>query len=201
VAATHHLCEVAADIPLVLFSTDLVFDGRKGGYLETDPPNPLSVYAETKARAEQLVLANPRHTVIRTSLNTGTSPTGQKSFTEVMRLACARGETLKLFTDEFRTPIPATVTAQAVWELTRLGKPGLYHLAGSERLSRWEIGQVLAQRWPELHGKMVSASIKDFRGPPRPADTSLHCTKIQTLLSFSLPAFSQWVRENPNSPI
>jgi dTDP-4-dehydrorhamnose reductase len=201
VSVTRHLCELAGAIPLFFFSTDQVFDGRQGNYDETDPPNPLSVYAETKARAEQLVLTNPRHTVIRTSLNTGVSPTGNKSFTEVMRRAWERGETLRLFTDEFRSAIPAAVTARAVWELARLNQPGLYHLAGSERLSRWEIGQLLATRWPELRVKMERASIKEFTGPPRPPDTSLDCAKVQRPLSFRLPALSEWLRDNPDEPV
>lgn len=201
VSVTRHLCELAAAIPFFFFSTDLVFDGRKGDYAETDPPNPLSVYAQTKATAEQLVLKNPRHTIIRTSLNTGVSPTGDKSFTEDMRRAWERGETLRLFSDEFRCPIPTVVTARAVWELARQNQPGLYHLAGSERLSRWEIGQLVAQRCPELHAKMERASIKDFTGPPRPADTSLNCAKVQPLLSFPLPGLSAWLRDNPSEPV
>jgi dTDP-4-dehydrorhamnose reductase len=201
VAVTRHLCDLAEDVPLLFFSTDLVFDGRQGGYVETDAPHPLSVYAETKARAERVVLANPRHSVIRLSLNTGTSPAGNASFTEVMRLAWERGETLKLFTDEFRCPMPATVTARAVWELALANRPGLYHLAGRERLSRWEIGQLLAHRWPRLHARMEPASIHDYAGPPRPADTSLDCSKAQALLSFPLPGLDQWLRDNPDEPV
>src|SRR3989442_15591268 len=55
VEATEVLAELAADIPFIFFSTDLVFDGRKGNYVETDAVNPLNVYAETKAEAEQIV--------------------------------------------------------------------------------------------------------------------------------------------------
>lgn len=192
VSLTRHLAELAEAIPLVFFSTDLVFDGRKGNYVETDTPNPLSVYAQTKAWAEKIVLKNPRHTVIRTSLNSGVSPTGDRSFTEQMRRAWERGETLKLFTDEFRSPLSVAVTARAVWELVQRNEPGLYHLAGRERLSRWDIGQLLARRCPALNARMEQATIRDFPGPPRPPDTSLSCAKIQRLLSFPLPAWSQW---------
>src|SRR5690242_15943466 len=48
VDVTSLLCELAADIPLVFFSTDLVFDGRRGDYEESAPVNPLNVYGETK---------------------------------------------------------------------------------------------------------------------------------------------------------
>ena len=137
VEVTALLADLAADIPLFFLSTDLVFDGRKGNYDESAPVNPLGVYAETKATAEQVILANPKHTVLRLSLNGGTSPTGDRGFNEQMRRAWQAGQTLKLFTDEYRSPIPAEVTARAIWELATRNQPGLYHLAGSERLSRW----------------------------------------------------------------
>lgn len=195
--ATRLLAGLAADIPLLFFSTDLVFDGQLGNYDESSAPNPLSVYAETKVAAEQLVLANPHHTVIRTSLNGGVSPTGNRGFNEEIRLAWKAGRTLRLFTDEFRSPIPALVTARAVWELASQNKPGLYHLAGSERLSRWQIGQLLAARWPQLEPKLEPASLKEYQGPPRCPDTSLNSGKVQRLLSFRLPGLTEWLARNP----
>ena len=201
VTVTRHLCALAEAIPLVFFSTDLVFDGRKGNYVETDAINPLSVYAKTKARAEREVLRNPRHLIVRLSLNAGVSPAGNKSFTEEMRRAWERGETLRLFTDEFRCPLPAAVTARAVWEMAQRNQPGLYHLAGRERLSRWDIGRLLAKRWPHLRANMEPASIRDYAGPPRPADTSLDCSKAQAFLSVPLPGLSQWLRDNPDEPV
>jgi dTDP-4-dehydrorhamnose reductase len=196
VDVTARLAELASGIPLVFFSTDLVFDGRKGDYDESDSPNPLNVYAETKFAAEKIILANPRHTVIRTSLNSGVSPTGDRSFNEEMRRAWREGRTLKLFTDEFRCPIPAAVTAQAVWALMALQQPGLYHLAGSERLSRWQLGQLLAARCPELEPRLEPASLRDYQGPKRSPDTALNCAKIQKLLPFPLPGLTQWLAEH-----
>jgi dTDP-4-dehydrorhamnose reductase len=197
VGVTSVLAELAADIPLIFFSTDLVFDGHAGNYDETAAVNPLSVYAKTKAEAERIVLANSKHTVVRTSLNFGRSPTGNRAFNEQMRSAAERGDTLQLFTDEFRCPIPAEATARAVWELAAQDKPGLYHLTGSERLSRWEIGRLLAEYWAPLPVKMEPSSIRDFRGLPRSPDTSLNCEKIQKLLSFPLPKFSESLKKLP----
>lgn len=200
VEVTALLAELAAEVPLVFFSTDLVFDGRKGRYVETDPVGPLSVYAETKAAAEQIVLANPRHTVVRTSLNGGTSPRGDRGFNEELRRAWQAGRPVTLFTDEFRSPIPAVVTARAVWELVRAERPGLYHLAGAERLSRWQIGQLVAARWPQLAPQLVAGSLRDYTGAPRAPDTSLDCAKLQPLLSFPLPGLSQWLAAHPDEP-
>jgi len=200
VEVTARLAELAANIPLIFFSTDLVFDGRKGNYDETDSPNPLNVYAETKLAAERIVLANPRHTVLRASLNGGASPTGDRGFNEEMRRAWQAGKTLKLFTDEFRCPIPAAVTAQAVWSLAAQAQPGLYHLAGGERLSRWQIGRLLAGRWPQLNPRLEVASLDDYEGPPRSPDTSLNSGKIQKLLPFPLPGLTDWLAAHPEEP-
>jgi len=197
VEVTSFLAELAAAIPFIFFSTDLVFDGRSGQYEESDKVNPLSVYAETKVEAERVVLQNPQHTVVRTSLNGGPSPSGIRGFDEQVRHAWENGQTLRLFTDEFRSPIPASITARAVWELLATNRPGVYHVAGVERMSRWQIGQLLASLWPDIKPKMEATSLKEYSGAPRPPDTSLNCDKVQRLLSFPLPRFSQWVTQGP----
>jgi dTDP-4-dehydrorhamnose reductase len=198
VEATALLAELAAEIPFVFFSSDLVFDGKAGNYEETAPVNPLSVYAETKVLAERVVLANPRHTVIRTSLNGGTSSNGSRAFNEQMRRAWEAGQAVHLFRDEFRSPIPARVTARAVWQLAARNQTGLYHVAGSERLSRLQIGQLLAARWPRLHPRIVPGSLREYSGAPRPPDTSLNCAKARSCLSFPLPGLTQWLAEHPD---
>lgn len=193
VDATRHLVELCKDARLMLLSTDLVFDGRKGNYEETDAVNPLNLYAETKVEAEEIVLSSPRNVVVRTSLNAGISPTGDRSFAEQTRAAWQRGETLKLFTDELRNPIGADVTARALWEIAQANVSGIFHVAGAEQLNRLQIGQLLATLWPQLNCQMRPASIRDFPGPPRAADCTLNCSKAQSLLSIPLPRFSDWL--------
>ena len=200
VETTALLAELAANIPFVFISTDLVFDGRKGNYTETDSVNPLSVYAETKVAAEQIVLANPRNTVIRTSLNGGVSPTGDRGFNEQIRNAWQRGQKLSFFTDEFRSPIHAEFTARACWELFSKQQTGIFHVAGSERLSRAQVGEQLAQRYRHLNPKFDTSSLKDYVGAPRSPDTSLDSSKAQAQLSFPLPGLTDWLRENPAAP-
>lgn len=197
VEATRHLAEMAADIPLLFFSTDMVFDGTQGNYDENAAVNPLSCYGETKAEAERAVLKNPRHLVVRTSLNAGRSPSGDSSFNEQWRNAWARGQTLRLFVDEFRSPIHACATVRACLELIKGGKTGLFHVAGAERMSRYEMGWLLASRCPELGPRFEPASIAEYRGAPRPPDTSLNCARAQSHLSFSLPKLSEFLVENP----
>jgi dTDP-4-dehydrorhamnose reductase len=193
VGVTAFLAELAADVPFVFFSSDQVFDGRKGWYVETDDINPINVYGQTKAAAEQVVLKNPRHTVVRLALTAGVSPTRDRSFVEDMRRAVERNQLLTLFTDEFRNPLPAGVVARAVWELIEQEHSGLYHLGGADRLSRMEIGELLAAWHPELTNSMQPGSAANYPGPARPPDLSMRCDKIQAVLSFHLPGLRSWL--------
>jgi len=200
VDVTRLLAELAAKVRFVFFSTDLVFDGRKGNYLETDATNPVHVYGEAKLAAEEIVRKNPRHLVVRTSLNAGISRTGSRGFNEQLRLALQAGRRMTLFTDEFRCPIPAGETARAVWELANKNCTGLFHVAGAEKLSRWQIGQLLVQRRPELAAKITPGSARDFPGPPRAPDTSLNISRVQKILSTPLPGLTHWLMANPDEP-
>jgi len=197
VDATRVLAELAGDIPFLFFSTDLVFNGELGRYDETAAVNPIMVYGETKVSAEEIVLRNPAHTVVRTSLNAGISPTRDHAINEQLLLAWQAGKTLRLYDDEFRSPIAAEVTARATWELFKLKLPGVFHIAGRERLSRWQIGRTLLAAHPEFAGQLEAGSRKENTGTPRPPDTSLNCEKIQKLLSFPLPGFTEWMDANP----
>jgi len=158
------------------------------------------VYGETKAAAEQIILNNPRHLVVRTSINGGVSRAG-RAFNEQLRRALRQpDQMMKLFTDEFRCPIPAVETARAVWDLVNQNRAGLFHIAGAEKLSRWQIGLLLVQRWPEVTAKLEPNSAKNFRGPRRALDTSLDISKAQNTLSHPLPRFSDWLAAHPHEP-
>jgi dTDP-4-dehydrorhamnose reductase len=198
VEMTQRLAELASEIQFVFFSTDVVFDGCKGNYFESDAPNPLHFYGETKVAAEQIVLKNPKHLVVRTSINGGVSRAGNRGFNEELRQSLQTGQEMTLFTDEFRSPVPAVETARAVCELTNKNCAGIYHVAGAEKLSRWQIGQLLIKRWPEIKTQIKSGSARDFPGPPRALDTSLDISRAQKVLSAPLPNLTGWLAAHPN---
>lgn len=197
---TRFLAELALDTQFVFFSTDLVFDGRKGHYNEADIPNPLHVYGETKIAAEQIVLKNPRHLVLRTSINGGISAAGNRGFNEQLWQALESGRGMKLFTDEFRCPIFAGETARAVWQLVEQQCAGLVHVAGAEKLSRYQIGQLMLERWPHIKTAIEPGLAKAFPGPPRALDASLDISKAQKLLAEPLPGLAEWLAANPAEP-
>jgi dTDP-4-dehydrorhamnose reductase len=201
VLATRQLAELAAGRCLIYLSTDLVLDGAKGGYTEEDPANPLHLYGETKLAGEEAVRGHDEHLVVRTALNFGASASRDRGFNEQMRAALAAGRDFTLFEDEYRCPLATEVTARALLELARVRVGGLYLLGGAERVSRWQIGLALRERWGKLPGTIRPGSLKEYQGPPRAADLSMHCSKVQSLLSFRLSGFHEWLGRHPEAPV
>ena len=206
VTVTEHLAGLCRDIPFVFFSTDLVFGGDSSHYDEETETCPRMWYGETKAAAEKVVLKNPRHLVIRTSINFGDSPTGDRSFNEDMLAGWRRGAVASLFIDEFRCPIAASVTAALTFELLEKGARGLYHLAGGERLSRFDIGNGVAEFYRrridrgalDLPAKslcLVGESLQSYQGPPRCPDASLNVSKVEAFLGRKMPKFTDWIAQ------
>jgi dTDP-4-dehydrorhamnose reductase len=195
VEATAHLARLSEDIPFIFLSSGEVFDGRRGWYREEDEAIPTNMYGKTKREAEQHVLTNARHTVVRIVLTAGMSQNGDRSFVEDMCQTVKSGKNVTLYGDELRCPLPAGAIARVIWELIRRNAPGLYHLGGSERLSRWEIGRALLPWYPELQDHLVEGSARTHAGAPRPADLSLNCEKIQAFLSFPIPGFHSWLND------
>jgi len=90
-----------------------------------------------------------------------------------------------------------TVMARALWEILEKGLSGLYHLCGSQRLSRHAIGVLLNDRWGHDPSLIQATSLASYQGPPRAPDTTLDCSKLQSMLSFPLPSFETWLRDHP----
>lgn len=195
VEVTRHLVGLCVGVPFVFLSTDLVFRGDRGGLDETERADPVSVYGETKVEAEEAVRSLERHLIVRTSLNYGHSPSGDRAFNEEMVKAWKGGRTLRLFTDEFRTPIAAHETARAVLDLLVIGASGTLHVAGGERLSRWELGGLIAGLHPGLDSRIEAASLRDYQGPPRAADVTLDCRRAERLLGRPMQRFREWIRD------
>jgi len=200
VAATEQLSKLAKSIPLIFLSSDLVFDGKAGNYSEEDKPNPTNIYGKTKYLAEQIVLTNKLHTVVRTSLNYGFSLDGNRSFNEVMVNQWIEGKTLQLFKDEYRSPIPSSILAECIVKILEENLTGIFHICGTKKLSRYEIGLLIAKRLQIEDAKINPISVKDYTAEPRPLDTSLNCEKIQKTLNIALPEFSKWIEKQPLEP-
>ena len=130
---------------LLHVSTDMVFDGQsEQPYRSTDMPAPTNLYGQTKLMAEREVLEHNTEdpVVLRIPILMGNSPSGQRSLHENLIAAIHAGKKPKLYCDEIRQPCSASNVAEVLLELTeRRDLHGLFHWAGSETISRFEIGQ------------------------------------------------------------
>lgn len=134
--------------PIVYFSTDYVFDGRKTApYVESDTPAPLSVYGRTKLAGEREVLSWVHGIVVRTSwLFSETGHNFVKTILAAARERAATGEPLRVVDDQIGSPTYAGHLAAAVDEALQGGVgPGLYHLAGSGYCSWCELAREVVQ--------------------------------------------------------
>ncbi|MGI5258152.1 SDR family oxidoreductase [Streptomyces angustmyceticus] len=129
---------------LVHVSSDAVFSGSRIRYDESCQPDPVTPYGAAKAAAETAVrLLVPAAAVARTSLIIGNG--GSVHECMVHGLATGTGEGV-LFTDDFRCPVHVDDLARALWELAVSDQAGMFHLAGADALSRYELGVLIAQR-------------------------------------------------------
>jgi len=166
---------------LVHLSTDTVFDGVAGNYQHTDKPAPLNLYGETKAAAEVEVLRYGREhaAVLRTSPIIGNSPAGDRGLHERLFLSWKEGRQAALFTDEIRQPVEVSNLADVTIELCeRDNLSGLYHWAGTEALSRHEIGVRIARHFgldaEKLVRPIARADVPASAARPRDLSLRLH---------------------------
>jgi dTDP-4-dehydrorhamnose reductase len=184
VQGTRRLAELSAraGVRFVYVSTDLVFDGERGNYCETDLTSPLSVYARTKADAEREALEIPRSVVVRLSLMYGPSRIARLSFFDQQVAAMRNGDRLNLFEDEWRSPLDLKTAASALISLARSGYTGVLHIGGPERMSRLVMVERVA-RCLGLPGGTIVAVNRSSAGfaEPRPRDCSLDSSRWRQL--------------------
>ena len=134
-------------------------------------PDPVWDYGRWKARAERIVVERSgRAAVVRLPLLVSVDP--DDHVVREIRAGAARGETTRWFTDETRQPALAHEVAAAVWRIAALtagARSGTWHLAGSERLTRYEIALRVVDRLG-LSPDVVEAGVDPGgrRPPSRP---------------------------------
>ena len=175
-------------LPLVTFSSDLVFDGKLGRpYAEDDATAPANVYGASKAAAERHVLQLwEKALVVRTSAFFG--PWDRHNFCWNVLNALARGEPVQAATDVRVSPTYVPDLAHAVLDLLIDGEKGLWHVANSGSLSWHEFAVAVAER-AALDTSLV-LPLKEGA----PSDTTL-TSKRGILLRRVEEALDDYVRE------
>lgn len=187
------------DALLIHYSTDYVFNGSKTSpYVETDTPDPQSVYGKTKLAGEQAIQAvGGKHLILRTSWVYGVH--GGNFVKTILRLAKERGE-LRIVADQYGAPtwarLLAESTAQIIGKYSE-EKSGVYHLTPDGR-TNWhqfaeEIVRLARQYDDALKDKPLTIhpiATHEYPLPAkRPANSSLSTEKIRKTFGLELP---QW---------
>ena len=178
------LCKEAG-IKMIHCSTDTVFDGKKGMYVEDDLPNPVNFYAVTKVESEKIVLtASDQNVVARLALVMGLRVTEKgNSFLSDLIGKLKKNEQVKFAENEIRTPIDVITSGAALTEMAGNNFSGIIHLSGNTRVNRFNMAKQIAIAMhfsPELIISTDSNSIPDRA--PRPNDASMDNSKARQLL-------------------
>lgn len=185
------------NIALIHISTDAVFDGEKDGfYTEDDKPNPLGVYAKTKLDGEWAVLTeNPGAAVARVNFY-GWSLSGKRSLAEFFYHNLTHNKSMSGFTDVVFCPMFVNNTARLLVKMLKRGLSGLYHLVGTQAMSKYQFGVEIARKFSLREGDITPKSIS-FSGllARRANNLWLSTQKLSTDLGENLPGFSAGLDE------
>jgi len=199
-------------------SSDMVFGGKEESYRSTDIPNPLSEYGLQKLESEKKVLSSMDENVVvlRLTLINGNSFRGNRSPHERIFESIRNQSPLTLFDDEYRQPCSADNVASVVVELLeRPNLNGLFHWAGSEVITRYELGRRILERFGFSEHLILQGSLSasEDRVGKRPANLVFELSplvgKIRTkpqniseqLQGLKVPDdLYRWYRENADDP-
>ncbi|WP_430230102.1 dTDP-4-dehydrorhamnose reductase [Nitrosomonas communis] len=190
---------------VVHYSTDYVFDGTKSGwYIETDTPNPQSVYGQSKLQGEQALMnSDARHLILRTSWVIGAH--GGNFAKTILRLAVER-ESLNIVADQYGTPTSAALLADVTAHLVRQAARkkevfpyGLYHVVAGGETNWYEYACTVIEA-ARLAGKPIKVardaiqaiSTADYPTPAkRPMNSRLDTSKLRETFGLQLPEWRQ----------
>lgn len=147
VQGTKNVFDVVSSLgkEMIYISTDFVFSGKDGPYDETSIPDPIGYYGETKYQGEQIL--KDKAMIVRISYPYGTSPAPKKGFVRTLASLLSQGKQLHMVTDSQFTPTYIDDIASALEYLMHHYQPEIYHIAGSESLSPYEAGMIIAQEY------------------------------------------------------
>lgn len=175
---------------LVLVSSDVVFGGGPEPYTEADRPSPITMYGAAKAAAETAALAGGGEVVVaRTSLILGD---GQSPHETLVRELVA-GAAGRLFSDELRCPVHVEDLAAALLELASGAYRGILHVAGSDAVSRLELGRLIASR-DGLDGSVLRGNSRAELGVPGPIEVRLDSSRAGEVLATTLRGAREFLR-------
>ncbi len=184
----------------VHYSTDYVFDGKKGElYTEDDVPNPLNVYGKSKLAGEEAVQKHAGSFLLfRTSWVFGNGP---QNFIYKFRQWSQKSRAIKLSADEVSVPTSSADLVSVTLTSLEKGLKGLHHLTNSGYASRYELGRYVAEAL-SLDNLIIPVPMSTFPSAlQRPAFTAMSNARLQKHLGVPIRdwrrAVDQFFKEYP----
>jgi len=167
----------------IFASTDYVFDGVKGNYVETDQARPILLYGAQKLEVEDFLTASGQpHAILRLSKVYGDAPDDGTLFSSWLATLLKGPCTLRCATDQTFSPVHVGDVGDAIVAAAEQNLRGLFHCTGNQRFSRLELLTALIaeiRRHRPVAVTVAPCSIHDFPMPERrPLDTSMVADKL-----------------------
>lgn len=130
---------------LIHFTSDYVFDGRAGNYDENSTPNPISFYGKSKLASENALISGViPYAIVRTMILYGTGKNVRPNFALWLIEKLKINEPINIVDDQLGQPTVVDDVAYAILRIVEGGRTGIYHVCGSEYLSRYKFALKLA---------------------------------------------------------
>ena len=182
---------------LIHLSTDFVFNGEAGPYREEDEPDPLSYYALSKWKAEEILKASRlKWSIARTIIIYGIVDNMSRSNVVLWaKDALSKGQKINVVDDQFRSPTLAEDLAEGCLMIANKGAQGIFHLSGPETMSIKELVEKVAGFW-HLDGSLInpikSSSLN--QAAKRPPRTGFILDKAKRILNYHPHSFLEGLK-------
>jgi dTDP-4-dehydrorhamnose reductase len=178
-------------------STDYVFDGEKGNYVEEDEMNPINYYGYTKVEGERFLneLDYDLISIVRISVPYCISPVKVNFFMWVLE-RLKNNEAVNAVIDQWNTPTYVNELVEGIVKIYENDINGILHFGGGEKVSRYEFALKVAEIF-ELDGGLINPIKSSELGwkAKRPKDTSLNSEKAERLLKVNLKTVEEALNE------
>jgi dTDP-4-dehydrorhamnose reductase len=178
----------------IYVSTDFVFDGETGNYVEDDETKPINLYGFTKMQAEGMVQTSEiPFAIVRTCLVYGNLLTGTRSnIINWVKESLEQGKTIKMVTDQSRTPTYVEDLAKGILLIIEKKATGIYHISGKDWLSPYDIAMKTAEYFNLDKSKIEKADASNFKQPGRrPLKTGFVIEKARRELGYEPVSFDE----------
>lgn len=177
---------IISDAHVIHVSTDYVFDGNKGPYMEKDEVNPISYYGRSKLAAENALKSSRiKYTIIRTNVLYGPAKFGRPDFVKWVVTSLQQKNNIRIVTDQINNPTFLDDLVDAFAKIIKWKKSGLFHIGGEEFLSRFEFTKRIAKYFNLDENLIIPILTKDLNQPaPRPLKSGLINLKATIELEY-----------------